>query len=71
MNWYALSWTPGLAFYKINSNTGAVYQGDIARLLLFFVVTSTILDNFTGHMNGDLLDNEKWGLRGFSSKIPS
>lgn len=69
MNECVLSWTPRLAFYKINSNTGAVYQGDIARLL-FFVVTSIILDNFTNHMNGVYLTMRNEAL-GFSSKIPS
>lgn len=42
---------------KINSNTRVVYQEDNARLL-FFVVTSIILDNYHPQEWG-LLDNEE------------
>jgi len=52
-----LSSTPQLAFYRISSNTGAVYSEDNARLL-FSVVTSIILDNYHPH-EWVLLDNEK------------
>lgn len=48
---------------------GAVYPEDNAGWL-FFVVTSIIPDNYHPH-EWVLLDNEKWGLRFFSSKIPS